>query len=168
MKIFFLSIISLILVILLVWFIGGRLPQRHEVMVSANIDANIQSVWRLLNDFKAYPEWRPSITQVQRMPDYQGNEVWQESDRHGNDVAYATIESVSNQRITRRIVTKDLPYAGQWILELSPTSTGCRLNITEQGEIYNVLYKIIGKYIIGYDASIKRFIADVETRLAST
>ena len=168
MKIVILSTISLIMVIMVVWFIGSRLPRQHEVVLSVNLNADIQAVWHLLNDFKAYPEWRPSVVRVQRLSDHQGKEVWQESDRHGHDVAYATMESIFNERIIRRIVTPGLPYGGQWILALSPTSSGCSLSITEQGEIYNPMFKIMSKYVFGYDASIKRFIADVKSRLAAT
>jgi hypothetical protein len=46
-------------------------------------------------------------------------------------------ESAPPLRMVTRIDSKSLPFGGRWFLEISPTAEGCRLNITERGEVYN-------------------------------
>ena len=45
--------------------------------------------------------------------------------------------------------------------------TGTRLTITERGEIYNVMFRALSKYVFGYTATMESFLKALELKLAT-
>ena len=76
-------------------------------------------------------------------------------------------ENIPNQRL----VTADAGaggkgYSGTWTFDIKPTPSGSRLTITERGRVFNPLFRLIGKYVIGYDRTIRNYQRDLETALS--
>jgi hypothetical protein len=42
---------------------------------------------------------------------------------------------------------------------LQPQSQGCLLTITEEGEIYNPVFRFVSRFVIGYTATIDGYLA---------
>lgn len=166
MKIALFIVAGLAISILLIWIMGNRLPVKHEASVSKIYPSHKDKIWSLLSNFSDYPNWRSSIKSVEKLPN-DSREVWQETDRHNEKIAYATVYSEPGHRLDRRIVSK-LPYGGQWSLQLTQLEHGCQLTITEHGEIYNVFFRVMAKYVFGYESSMKQFHADLSSALAES
>jgi len=63
-----------------------------------------------------------------------------------------------------RIADKTLPFGGIWIFDVSPTSEGCRLNITERGEIYNPLFRFVSRFLVGYHRTLDTYLQNVSRK----
>ena len=64
-----------------------------------------------------------------------------------------------------RIATLALPSAGAWTYELTPTSGGCTLTITENGEVYNPMFRFIANYMIGHTSTIEKYLDDLGKKI---
>ena len=48
---------------------------------------------------------------------------------------------------------------------MAPTPSGSRLTITERGEIYNVIFRALAKYVIGYTGTMNSFLEAAKEKL---
>ena len=65
-----------------------------------------------------------------------------------------------------RIADPDLPFGGTWTYEITPDGGGSRLTITEDGEIYNPLFRFMARFVFGYEGTIASYMSSLEKRLA--
>ena len=136
-------------VVLGVVIVGWLLPVQHRASIATVIQAPPQAVWDIITNFERIPEWRSGISAVARLARAAGGEVWQETDRRGESIAYEVTESVPVRRLVRRIATPDLPFGGSWTIDLDKATEGTNVRITENGEVYNPLFRFISRFIMG-------------------
>lgn len=144
----------LVLVILVVCAIGYMLPKSHVASVSARYAATPDSIWTSLTDVSAFPKWRPGVSRVELLPDENGQRGWREIGKH-DAVTYRVVESVPTRLLVTRIADKNLPYGGSWTYELTPDGSGTRLTITENGEVYNPIFRFISRFVLGYTGTME-------------
>ena len=62
-----------------------------------------------------------------------------------------------------------LPFGGTWSFDISPApGGGADLRVTEDGEIYNVLFRFLARYFFGYTASIEGYLRDLAVKFDDT
>ena len=67
-----------------------------------------------------------------------------------------------------RIDSKSLPFGGTWTYDVQPASDGrTKLQITEDGEVYNPIFRFVSRFFIGYEGTLRQYVADVERTLKS-
>jgi len=100
---------------------------------------------------------------VQRLPDRDGKPVWVEEGSSGKMTL--SFERMDPPRlVVSRIADPGLPFGGTWTSEITPTPDGSRLKITEDGEIYNPLFRFMARFIFGYDGTINKYLSALETK----
>jgi hypothetical protein len=58
-----------------------------------------------------------------------------------------------------KIADPDLPFGGTWTYELTPApGGGTRLAITERGNVKNVVFRFMSRYVFGYTATLDGFL----------
>ena len=57
-----------------------------------------------------------------------------------------------------RIRDTDLGYSGKWTYMLAAEKGGTRLSIREDGEVSNVLFRFMSRYIFGHTATIDSYL----------
>jgi hypothetical protein len=67
-----------------------------------------------------------------------------------------------------QIANPALPFGGTWTYEVRPTPHGSTLTITEDGEIYNPLFRVMARFVFGYEGTMAAYLAAAEARLAAT
>ena len=67
-----------------------------------------------------------------------------------------------------RIADKGLPFGGTWTLEITSEAGGAALRITEDGEIYNVIFRFMARYVFGYTSTIEGFLRDLGKKVGET
>src|SRR6185295_6561716 len=94
-----------------------------------------------------YPTWRKDVTSVERI---EGPALsWREisgSDR----ITYESGASERRGHFVARIVDKGLPFGGSWDYRIQPDGTGSKLTITENGEVYNPIFRFVSRYVMGH------------------
>lgn len=138
--------------------IGALLPKRHRVARSLRLDRPREAVWARIVDIERSVAWRTDLRAVEPARDDDGAELWVEVERDGGSTAYRTIEERAPQRLVREIVPKGQPYGGRWIIELREEAGGTIVRITEEGEVYNALFRFVGRLILGYARKVERYL----------
>jgi hypothetical protein len=81
-----------------------------------------------------------------------------ETTRNGESVLYEVRDRVPPTSIKRRIASKNLPYAGTWTYSLHPEGENTIVQITEDGEVYNPIFRFVSRFIIGQTHSLDAYL----------
>ncbi len=93
--------------------------------------------------------------------------------RSGSRKAAAAVITLAVERseaprlLVLRIADPDLPFGGTWTYEISPAAHGSTLTITEDGAIYNLLFRVMARFVFGYESTMAAYLTAAEGRLAS-
>jgi hypothetical protein len=131
--------------IALVVVIGLLLPQNHTATRTLRLKQPPEAVWHTITDYAAQPQWRSELKKIERLPDSNGHEAWKEYNSAG-EMTLITMESTPPHRLVRQI-GPGLPFGGGWVYEITPDGSGSRLKITENGEVYNPVFRVVGKFM---------------------
>ena len=160
-KITLTMVVILALSILVVVLIGKALPVKHQAQRSVVIEAGVAQVWAMLTHYSQMPQWRVELVSVEKI----SAAVWLETDKSGKSSAFITTASVPEQTLVRTIVGEDLMFGGSWTFELRAQGSYTQLTITENGEVYNPLFRFVAKYIMGYNSSMDKFLGQLQLAL---
>ncbi len=143
---------------------GAFLPRRHRVSRSILLRAAPAQVYALIDDFAMAPAWRPDVKRVAILKSENGEVRFRESGAHGA-VTFEVVTNVPNERLITRIVDRDLGYSGSWEYRLSSVEGRTRLIITEDGDVSNVFFRFMSRFVFGHTSTIDRYLAALAKRL---
>jgi uncharacterized protein YndB with AHSA1/START domain len=150
--------------LILVVVIGALLPQKHRVSRTVSLHSPAETVWALIS---GPPTWRPDVSSYQELPPHEGHRMWRETDKHGQTIPYEAIEATPPRRLVTRIADTKLPFGGTWTYEIVPSGSSCTLTITEDGEVYNPLFRFVSRFIMGQTASLDGYLKALKAKLSS-
>jgi uncharacterized protein YndB with AHSA1/START domain len=142
---------------------GYALPVAHVATREASLPAAPERVFAVLTDVEGFPKWRSTLEGVEvaaRTPHLQ----WRERGSDGI-IAFEMQESEPPRRLVTRITDKTLPFGGTWTFTLQPEAGGTKLTITENGEVYNPLFRVMSRFVFGHTATIERYLEDLRKHL---
>ena len=145
-------------VIVAVIVIGLLLPKRHVVTRSASYRATPEQLFRLISGEQ---NWRPDVLRCETSTETDGRVLQRETTRNGETVTYELAERVEPTSIQRRIVTKNLPYSGAWSFSLKPEGESTVVRITENGEVYNPVFRFVSRFIVGQTRTIDTYLQNL-------
>jgi len=143
--------------------VGWLLPVKHRAVRRATIPAQPAEVYALLTDVARFPGWRSKVARIDLLPDENARQPYREVGGDGA-ITYVVDEAVADRRLVTRIADRTLPFGGRWVYELTPVAGGTELRITEEGEVYNPLFRAVSRFVIGHTATVDRFLRDVGRR----
>jgi hypothetical protein len=147
-------ILAVVMVPIVVVLIGYALPKEHVASRKVVVRASPEDVFALISGPSA---WRGmKYEQLSESP-----LKWRETDKSGDAITYERVETTLSKRIVNRIADPKLPFGGSWIYEVSPDGNGTVLAITENGEVYNPLFRFVSRFIMGHTATIEKYQRDV-------
>ena len=123
----------LVLLVGVVALIGSRLPKAHVASRSIVLHRSPQEVYSFVRA---------------------GGPVEFRED----GVNYAVVKDVPGELLITRIVDTDLPYSGQWTYTFTPESGGTRITIQEDGEVSNVIFRFMSRYVFGHTATMDSYL----------
>lgn len=147
-------------VVLIVLLVGWSLPVQHTATGEAMLKSSPQALYQLITDVDRFPQWRSSVKSTDRLPDSAGKKRFREDGSDGT-ILYEVDSAVPGQRLVTRIADKSLPFGGSWTHELIPRGDSTTLRITENGEVYNPMFRFVSRFIFGHSATIEKYLADV-------
>jgi hypothetical protein len=153
-------ILVVLAVIAVVYLIGYSMPVKHKASITLKLKAPPEEVWNILTDYKSYPTWRSGLENVES-PDAKH---WTEFSKHGT-IQYEAEVFQPHDFFVTRIKNKDLPFGGSWSYELRREGSGTLLQITENGEIYNPIFRFMSKYMIGHEITLKEYAMDISRKI---
>jgi uncharacterized protein YndB with AHSA1/START domain len=123
-----------------------------------------ESVYAAITDFARFPEWRSGVKTVEVLSNGEGDTRFREDGPHG-PVTYKVEERRPGSRLVTRIDDPSLPFGGTWTLEVKPVAGGTELTITEDGEIYNPIFRVMSKVVFSPYETIDAYQTDLRKRL---
>lgn len=165
MKWLILVVATIALLVVLTALVGSRLPKSHRVFREEALRASPDAIWAAVTGVEAFPSWRSDVSKVQRLPDRDGRPAWVEEGSSGK-ITLAVERWEPPRILVVRIADPDLPFGGTWTYEITPAAEGSRLRITEDGEIYNPLFRFMARFIFGYEATIASYMSAIEKRFS--
>ena len=137
------TIVALVGVIGVIALVGYFLPVAHEASRSAEFNKPPDVVFALIADPNSYKSW------------------WD-----GADVKTEVVERVPPTKLVTKIVG-ETQFGGTWTFEIAPTAAGSRMTITERGEIYNVVFRTLAKYVFGYTSTMDACLTAAQKKLST-
>ena len=151
--------------VLLVVLVGLFLPVRHTATVEREVRGTPEEVWRVITDVEGFSGWRPDVDRAERLEPIGGWPAWREEGPNG-PLTFAIAAVEPRRRLVTEIVDEGLPFGGRWTYLLEPSQTGTRLTITEDGYIYNPVYRFVSRFFMGYEGTAQTYLDALETRMA--
>jgi uncharacterized protein YndB with AHSA1/START domain len=151
---------GLALLVGIIALVGSRLPKGHVASRSIVLRQPPERVYALVRDFGSAPRWRGDVRQMEVDAPSGGPVYFREIGKNGT-VNYELVEDIPAQRMVTRIRDTDLGYSGQWIYTFAPQNGGTRVTITEDGEVSNVIFRFMSRYIFGQTATIDSYLTSL-------
>lgn len=155
----------LVLIVAAIAVIGAMLPQNHVAARTAQLSLSPDEVWPIVTDVSNYPAWRSDVDSVERLAAPQLK--WREVSGRDRITFEATTLDAPSHFVTH-IADKDLPFGGTWDYRLEPAGTGSRITITENGEVYNPIFRFVSRYFMGHTATIDKYLTALARRTGDT
>ena len=146
--------------------IGLTLPQDHIVSRTARLSATPDSVWGIITNVPDFPKWRKDVKSVEVV---QGATLftWREHMSHSNLTFEATtLEPPAH--LVAHIVGKSEGFGGSWDYQIEPDGSGSKITITENGQVYNPIFRFVSTYVIGQTATIDKYLSFLAARTGDT
>jgi uncharacterized membrane protein len=158
MKIAFILLAVVVALVLVVLIIGAALPKNHVVSRHVIIHRPPGEVYETVRNFSAAPSWRPDLERVEMISTGDDHVRFREHGKRGA-VTYDLVEDRPNEKIVTRIADQNLGYSGAWTYTFQSETGGTRLEITEAGEVSNILFRFMSRFVFGHTATIEKYLA---------
>jgi uncharacterized protein YndB with AHSA1/START domain len=161
-------IVALIVIaIAVVLIIGSNLPVAHTASRSIIVNQAPHEVYAAVRDFGSSAEWRPGVKSVEVKTDENGDVRIREDGADGV-INFELVEDVPDSRIVTRITDKDLGFGGSWTYEFTPEGTSTLVTVTENGEVTNIFFRFMSRYVFGHTATIDKYLAALAARFGDS
>lgn len=161
-----LAALTVATVLIAVAAIGAALPKNHEVSRSVKLAVPVAKVYEVVSDVEAAPSWRKDIQRIEVLGFVGGRKRFREYGSAGN-VTYEIVEDRQAERFVTRIVDDDLGYSGSWTYSFEPRSGGTLLTITERGEVSNVMFRFLSRFVFGHSTTIEKYLQALTRRMTA-
>ena len=167
MKIVLCILLGLVALVVLLMLIGACLPRTHRATRTALFHRTPQEIYGVIRDFAAMPSWRRGLTGVEILPPQEGRASFREiAPRRA--VTYVVLADEPPARLITKIADEKLPFGGTWTYEISTEGGATRLRITEDGEIRNVLFRCLARFVFGYTGTMEAYLRDLSKKFGET
>lgn len=167
MKTLILIVVVIVGVVLLlaavVALVGSRLPKDHTASRSIVLHQSPQQVYDVIRDFQSVPSWRSDVKSVEVQNQPNGKIHFREEGSQ-DTINYEVAEDVRGQRLVTRILDTNLGYGGKWTYEFIPEGGGTRVKITEDGEVSNIFFRFMSRYVFGHTATMDSYLTSLAKR----
>lgn len=147
--------------------VGWMLPQGHQVSRTATIAAAPDQVFTIISDVSKYPEWRGDVTQVEMLPDDGRGTRFREHGPSG-PVVFRIERADSPRTLFVRIDDPGQPFGGTWTYSLKPEGEGTSLTITEDGEVYNPIFRFMFHFVFSKTKTLETYLAALQKRVSGS
>ena len=144
----------IVIIPVIVVAIGAMLPKGHVASSKVLVQASPADVFALINGPSTWRGVKYELLTESPLK-------WRETDSSGDAITYERVETSAPNRIVNRIADPKLPFGGSWTYEIAPAANATELTITENGEVYNPLFRFVSRFIMGHAATIMKYQRDL-------
>lgn len=141
--------------------VGALLPREHVVARRIWLRRPPEAVWARIRDHAAEPGWRSRLDHVERLPDEDGRERWNEVSGR-SALTFETVAVDAPRKLVRRVADERLPFGGSWTIEVADDGAGgSTVAVTEHGAVKHPLFRVISRFVIGHTRTIDGYLHDL-------
>lgn len=155
------TLLGLVLVVLA---IGAMIDRKHVASVGQTYPASPDEVWSAITAFERMPEWRPGVKRVECLEPLGGLRRIREHTGFG-PMTYVVDQEIPSQKLVLRIADENQGFGGTWTYQIRKVEGGTELSITEDGFIDRLLFRFMARFIFGYDSTMRRYHAALHKKL---
>jgi uncharacterized protein YndB with AHSA1/START domain len=120
-----------------------------------------ETVFAALENSEDLPNWSAAVLKMEKLPDLDGKPTARMTLKWGHTEMIVTqLERKPPTRLVTRMAKENGPVFGTWTYDLAAEPGGCRIALTEDGEMINPFYRAIGR-LRGLDANIRQTLSDL-------
>ena len=157
-------VVAVALLVIVVAVVGAMLPKQHSASRTARVALPPEALYALLADVSQYPSWRAGLKSLERRPDKNGMPAWIE-EAEGMKIPMRFERMEPPALLVARIDSTDLAFGGTWTYRIAPAPGGADLTITEDGEVYNVIFRFMSRFVFGHHATMDKFLAGLQAHV---
>ena len=151
-----LGIIGLLVALVVVLrFLGSRLPEEHVASLTLRLKQRPHVVWETIADVAGHKNWARGVTKVERLPDRENREVWRQHMGRNTFVLETTV-CQPPVHLVRTIADDHQMFSGDWEYEVQPNGEGTRVRLTEHGRVNNPVARAMMHYMGGEKMTMRR------------
>lgn len=154
-KILLIVLAIFVLSIILIVLVGAMLPKQHTATRSAVVKATPEQVFALISGPQ---DWRTDLKNFSFFEET-GRHMIRETDTHGQTITYEIVQSQPPTLLKRTIADKSLPFGGSWTWQIQPQENGSSITITEDGEVYNPVFRFVSQFIMGHTRTLDNYLS---------
>ena len=159
---------ALVALVVMVSLIGWSLPVKHQVTRERAFKTSAEKLFALISTPVDFPRWRTGVRSVEMLPSGGGLPKWTELSSDGT-ITFAVTQLIPGVELKTVIADKSLPFGGTWTYVLVPAGPDSTvLRITEDGEVSNVVFRFMSRFVFGHAATIDKYLKDVQRHLAQS
>jgi hypothetical protein len=161
---------ALVFIFLTIAGIGTTLPVDHHAWCTAAYRRSVPFLFAAVEADDTSVNWRSSIKSAVLLSGRGPSAVWRETDAYGKTLTFRTLADDGKSKLVRQIdFEPGSAFAGTWTYMFLPGGlmAGHRrynltvLTITEDGQIYNPVFRFMGRYVVGYTQSMRTYLLDL-------
>ncbi len=149
----------------LAYAVGLTIPRDHTATSTITLATPRQQVWAAIVDVGAQPSWRTTLQSVTVEDSTPESMRWMEHGDYG-EIPLRVVERVEPSRLVVVIDSDDLPFGGRWIYQLEEADGGTRISITEEGSVYNPVFRVMSTLFMSEHATLDHFLTDLGSRFS--
>lgn len=167
MKWTLIAVAAVVVLLLAATLVGLLLPRGHRSSRYADYKHGPDTVFAVISDFPSLSTWMPGVTAVEPMEPSEGHERWRYRSSEG-DLVVEVLERAPPSRLVTRIADTGQPFGGTWTWVLTPSGTGTRVTVTEDGWISNPFFRVMATYVFGLSSTMEKALTALGMRLGET
>ena len=135
--------------------IGAMLPKAHVATRRARYKQPAEAIWAAITGAQ---DWRSDISGYEVLAERDGHRVWRERDKHGQGILFEEVKAEPPHHLEVRIADPSLPFGGGWTYEITQVDGGSYLRVTENGEVYNPIFRFVSRFVMGHAATLEQYL----------
>ena len=143
---------------------GSMMPQNHTASRTPACRSRRRASGQSSPTSRRFPSWRKDVAVVEKLPPRDGKVVWKETSRSRNSLTFEAETAEAPRHLVTRITDKGLPFGGSWDYVIVPDGAGSRITITENGEIYNPIFRVVSR-AMGYTSTMDAYLESLAAKL---
>jgi carbon monoxide dehydrogenase subunit G len=150
-------------IVVLAILAGLAVSKTHRASRTIVLPAAPDAVFAAIADFGKHAEWRKGVKKIDLSGPMAVGTIITEDGSNGPMSYRIDVLTPPTKLVTR--ITGSRQFGGTWTYDLKPSGAGTELTLTEDGEIYNPIFRLVARFIMGYHATMDGYLASLKTRL---
>lgn len=152
---------------LLLTVVGALLPTRHTAAVRITLAQPPEAIYQAVTDVARATEWRTGLDSLRVVSPAPLR--WRESTKWGT-LEFLQVDAIAPRMVRAEIQgAREQGFGGTWTWDIVPRPEGGTVvTITENGEVYNPIFRLLSRYIFGHYSSLEQYARDLGRRFGET